>query len=97
MQNESQTCHKLHHSSKVLISMALPLNPFSKEHLLQLAPNSKVLSQARKLFFARRWKVLEGNGKWIWGEYETPYGDVMRAVVQFEPPVLKCSCWHSIL
>ncbi len=65
---------------------------WSYERLLQLAPSPQSLEQARRLFFARRWRLLEGNGQWLWGEYETPYGQVMQAAVRLEPPLLRCSC-----
>lgn len=65
---------------------------WSYERLLQLAPDSGTLEQARKLFFAKRWLVLEGNGKYLWGVYETPYAQRMETVVRLEPPLLRCSC-----
>ena len=65
---------------------------WSYERLLQLAPDTGTLEQARKLFFAKRWLVLEGNGQYLWGVYETAYGQRIEAVVRLEPPLLKCSC-----
>lgn len=65
---------------------------WSYERLLQLAPDTATLEQARKLFFAKRWLVLEGNGTFLWGVYETPYEQRMETVVRLDPPLLRCSC-----
>lgn len=65
---------------------------WSYERLLQLAPDTATLEQARKLFFAKRWLVLEGNGAFLWGVYETAYGQRIETVVRLEPPLLRCSC-----
>lgn len=62
------------------------------DRLLALAPDTQTIEQARRLFFARRWRILEGNGHWLWGEYETAHGQVARAAVRLEPPLLRCSC-----
>jgi hypothetical protein len=72
--------------------MDTPPDSWSYERLLALAPDASTLDQARRLFFARGWHVLEGNGDWLWGEYETKYGDVMQAAVRLEPPLFRCSC-----
>ncbi|PTM09326.1 MAG: hypothetical protein DA408_18590 [Bacteroidetes bacterium] len=72
--------------------MDTPPASWSYERLLALAPDASTLDQARRLFFARGWHVLEGNGDWLWGEYETKYGDVMQAAVRLEPPLFRCSC-----
>ncbi|MEL6970354.1 MAG: SWIM zinc finger family protein [Bacteroidota bacterium] len=72
--------------------MERPDTSWSYERLLQLAPDTGTLEQARKLFFAKRWLVLEGNGQYLWGVYETPYGQRIEAAVRLEPPLLKCSC-----
>lgn len=65
---------------------------WSYERLLSLAPDAGTLDQARRLFFANRWRTLEGNGHWLWGEYETAYGDVFQAAVRLDPPLFRCSC-----
>ena len=65
---------------------------WSYERLLQLAPDASSLEQARRLFFARRWQTLEGNGHYLWGEYETAYGHRSSAVVRLDPPLFRCSC-----
>ncbi|MCB0636773.1 MAG: hypothetical protein KDC54_09165, partial [Lewinella sp.] len=62
------------------------------ERLLSLAPDTGTIEQARRLFFARRWRILEGDGEYLWGEYETAYGQVIRAAVRLEPPLFRCSC-----
>lgn len=72
--------------------MDQPVNSWSYERLLQLAPDGGTLEQARKLFFAKRWLLLEGNGEYLWGVYETAYGHRHEAVVRLEPPLLRCSC-----
>ena len=65
---------------------------WSYERLLQLAPDASSLEQARRLFFAKRWQTLEGNGHYLWGVYETAYGHRSSAVVRLEPPLFRCSC-----
>ncbi len=65
---------------------------WSYERLLNYAPDSRTLSQARGLFFAKRWKLLEGNGAFLWGEYETIHGHQYKAFVRLEPPLFRCSC-----
>lgn len=65
---------------------------WSYERLLQLAPDASSLEQARRLFFAKRWQTLEGNGHYLWGTYETAYGHRSSAVVRLEPPLFRCSC-----
>lgn len=69
----------------------LPVS-WSYERLLQLAPDASTLDQARRLFFAKRWQTLAGNGDHLWGEYETAYGQKCSAVVRLEPPLFRCSC-----
>lgn len=69
-----------------------PLPNWSYERLLQLAPDSQTLEQARRLFFARRWQILAGNGHYLWGEYHTAYGHQYQAVVGFEPARFRCNC-----
>jgi hypothetical protein len=68
------------------------MSSWSYEQLLQLAPDTATLEQARRLFFARRWQLLEGNGAQLWGEYHTQYGHQIRSVVNFSPPQFHCSC-----
>jgi hypothetical protein len=68
------------------------MSSWSYEQLLQLAPDTATLEQARRLFFAKRWELLEGNGEQLWGEYHTQYGHQIRAVVNFSPPQFRCSC-----
>lgn len=65
---------------------------WSYERLLQLAPDASSLEQARRLFFAKRWQTLQGNGQYLWGEYETAYGHKSSAIVRLEPPLFRCSC-----
>lgn len=72
--------------------MDRPAVSWSYERLLQLAPDSGALEQARKLFFAKRWLLLEGNGEYLWGVYETAYGQRIETAVRLEPPILRCSC-----
>jgi hypothetical protein len=72
--------------------VATPTVSWSYERLLQLAPNASSLEQARKLFFAKRWQLLQGNGEWLWGEYKTAYSHLHKAAVRLEPPLFSCSC-----
>lgn len=65
---------------------------WSYERLLQFAPDASSLEQARRLFFAKRWQTLQGNGQYLWGEYETAYGHKSSAIVRLEPPLFRCSC-----
>ncbi|MEZ4987933.1 MAG: hypothetical protein R2795_23370 [Saprospiraceae bacterium] len=67
-------------------------SPWSYEELLKLAPDAGTLDRARKLFFSKRWITLAGNGEWLWGAYETAYGDVSKAVVRLTPPLFRCTC-----
>lgn len=69
-----------------------PPATWSYERLLQLAPDAGTLEQARRLFFAKRWQTLAGNGEYLWGEYETAYGHRSQALVRLEPPLFRCSC-----
>ena len=45
----------------------------SPDDLLRLAPDAKSLEAGRRLFYSRRWRLVGGDGEWLWGEFQ--YGD----------------------
>ena len=49
----------------------------STDDLLRLAPDPKTLEAGRRLFYSRRWRLLGGDGKWLWGEFI--YGNSNKA------------------
>ncbi len=49
----------------------------SPDDLLRLAPDAKSLEAGRRLFYSRRWRLVGGDGQWLWGEWV--YGSGQRA------------------
>lgn len=49
----------------------------SADDLLHLAPDAKALEAGRRLFYSKRWRVVGGDGQWLWGEFQ--YGNSNKA------------------
>ncbi|OAV42632.1 hypothetical protein [Lewinella sp. 4G2] len=41
----------------------------SPDDLLHLAPDAKTLEAGRRLFYSKRWRLVGGDGEWLWGEF----------------------------
>ena len=39
------------------------------DDLLRLAPDAKTLEAGRRLFYSKRWRLVGGDGQWLWGEF----------------------------
>lgn len=52
------------------------MNITSPDDLLRLAPDAKSLEAGRRLFYSRRWRLVGGDGDWLWGEFV--YGNDTR-------------------
>ncbi len=48
------------------------------DDLLRLAPDAKALEAGRRLFYSRRWRLVGGDGQWLWGEFS--YGNGNKAI-----------------
>lgn len=67
----------------------------SPDDLLRLAPDAKSLEAGRKLFYSRRWRLLGGDGQWLWGEFvygPNPQGKAIESAVQLTTGRYICSC-----
>lgn len=49
----------------------------SADDLLRLAPDAKSLEAGRRLFYSKRWRLVGGDGQWLWGEFQ--YGNSDKA------------------
>lgn len=67
----------------------------SPDDLLRLAPDAKSLEAGRKLFYSRRWRIIGGDGQWLWGEFvygPNPAGKAIESAVQLPTGKFVCSC-----
>lgn len=67
----------------------------SPDDLLRLAPDAKSLEAGRKLFYSRRWRLVGGDGQWLWGEFvygPNPHGKAIESAVQLTTGKFVCSC-----
>lgn len=62
------------------------------QQLLNLAPDVRTLEEARRLFFARGWALLAGDGQWLWGEYVTRDNVRYLPAVRLQPAAFRCTC-----
>lgn len=65
----------------------------SPDDLLRLAPDAKSLEAGRRLFYSRRWRLVGGDGDWLWGEFA--YGNSGKAIesaVELLTGRYVCSC-----
>ncbi|MEM9929349.1 MAG: hypothetical protein AAF840_06000, partial [Bacteroidota bacterium] len=67
----------------------------SPDDLLRLAPDAKTLEGGRKLFYSRRWRLVGGDGQWLWGEFvygPNPQGKAIQTAVQLTTGRYVCNC-----
>jgi hypothetical protein len=65
------------------------------DDLLRLAPDAKSLEAGRKLFYSRRWRLVGGDGQWLWGEFvygPNPQGKAIESAVALTTGRFVCSC-----
>lgn len=63
------------------------------DDLLRLAPDAKSLEAGRRLFYSRRWRLVGGDGQWLWGEFAYGNGNkAIEAAVQLTGGRFICSC-----
>ena len=62
------------------------------DHLLRMAPDAKTLEAGRRLFYSRRWRLLGGDGEWIWGEFDVGGRRPIESAVQVVRGRFICSC-----
>ncbi|MAT55789.1 MAG: hypothetical protein CMN32_15030 [Saprospirales bacterium] len=63
----------------------------TEEKIFKLAPDSGTAQRAREVAHFRRWHLLAGNGRAIWGEYGNPY-DPFLVAADFEKLAVHCTC-----
>lgn len=67
----------------------------SPDDLLRLSPDAATLEAGRKLFYSRRWRLVGGDGQWLWGEFvygPDPMGKAIESAVQLTTGRYVCSC-----
>ncbi|MTB49712.1 hypothetical protein [Lewinella sp. W8] len=64
----------------------------SPDDLLRLAPDAKSLEVARRLFYSRRWRLLGGDGQWMWGEFLYGHNKAIETAVALTEGRFFCSC-----
>lgn len=64
----------------------------SPDDLLRLAPDAKSLEVARRLFYSRRWRLIGGDGQWIWGEFLYGHNKAIETAVALTRGRFYCSC-----
>ena len=57
-----------------------------------MSPSAKTSEGARRLYFSRRWRLLGGDGKWLWGEFEVNSPKPLRAAVDLLNANFFCNC-----
>ena len=62
------------------------------DDLLQLAPDAKTLEAGRRLFYSRRWRLLGGDGHWLWGEFDYNGRRAIESAVQVVEGKFFCTC-----
>lgn len=62
------------------------------QDLLAMTPDAKTSEGARRLYFSRRWRLLGGDGKWLWGEFEVNGPKPLRATVDLLQGNFYCNC-----
>ncbi|PHI18311.1 hypothetical protein CEQ90_18545 [Lewinellaceae bacterium SD302] len=62
------------------------------QDLLSMSPDAKTSEGARRLYFSRRWRLLGGDGKWLWGEFEVNSPKPLRAAVDLLNANFFCNC-----
>lgn len=62
------------------------------QDLLRQAPDAKTAESARRLFFSRRWQLLAGDGKWLWGEFKVNGPKPLRSAVDLIHGHFFCTC-----
>jgi len=76
--------------------------PVSEKKILALAPDAGTARRAREVAHFRRWHLLEGNGRAIWGEYGNPANpfyvkaDLVHLACSCTCPVRRKPCKHGI-
>ncbi len=60
--------------------------------LLRQATDAKTMEAARRLFFSRRWQLLQGDGNWLWGEFQLNGPAPLRAAVDLLNGRFCCNC-----
>jgi hypothetical protein len=64
----------------------------SPDDLLRLAPDAKSLEVARRLFYSRRWRLLGGDGQWMWGEFLYGHNKAIETAIALTEGRFFCSC-----
>ena len=65
------------------------------EDLLRLAPDAKTLEAGRRLFYSKRWRLVGGDGQWLWGEFvfgPSPTGKGTQTAVELLTGRFVCTC-----
>lgn len=62
------------------------------QELLRQAGDAKTLEAARRLFFSRRWQLLQGDGQWLWGELQVNSPKPLQAAVNMIDGQFFCNC-----
>ncbi|MFQ5447754.1 MAG: hypothetical protein ACE5FF_12545 [Saprospiraceae bacterium] len=74
----------------------------TEEKILSLAPDAGTARRAREVAHFRRWHLLEGDGRAVWGEYGNPASpfyvkaDLLRLATACTCPVRRKPCKHGI-
>ena len=65
----------------------------SPDDLLHLAPDAKTLEAGRRLFYSKRWRIVGGDGQWLWGEFKYGSGDkASETAVELTTGRYFCNC-----
>ena len=66
----------------------------SADDLLHLAPDAKTLEAGRRLFYSKRWRLVGGDGQWLWGEfiYGPNTSKASETAVELTTGRYYCSC-----
>lgn len=63
------------------------------DDFIRLAPDPKTREAGRRLFYSRRWRLLGGDGRWLWGEFATGGGSkYLKTAVDLTEGSAYCSC-----
>ncbi len=66
--------------------------PWSPEQALSFAPDEATARKGEDLATTRKWKNLEGNEKFIWGECKSSGTAYYKTQIDLSAPAFKCNC-----
>ena len=68
------------------------MSSFSPEQALSFAPDAETARRGEDLATIRKWRMLEGNPRVIWGECKSSGNSFYKTQIDLNGPAFKCTC-----